>query len=104
MSLAERALGRTREHPHPDRPPLTPNQLRAWVAAIDHLAGHGLTAIVPGDVPVDHPGLTPRVLDAIAAARRRPRRHYPITDADGPHRHHWVPILWVCRGCGAFDE
>jgi hypothetical protein len=47
LSPAERALGRSREHPHPDRPPLTEVQLDGWRAAILHLHGHGLTAIVP---------------------------------------------------------
>jgi hypothetical protein len=57
---------------------------------------------IPGDVPDDHPGLTPRVLDAVARARFNATCH-AITDEDGPHLHHWEPILWACRGCGAFD-
>jgi hypothetical protein len=58
----------------------------------------------PGDVPEGHPGLTKRVLAAVARARPYPRAAHPITDDDGPHRHHWEPIPWWCRGCGAFDE
>jgi hypothetical protein len=57
----------------------------------------------PGDVPAGHPGLTPRVLAAIAIARLKPRRTYAITDADGPHRHHWQPFAWWCLGCGAIE-
>jgi hypothetical protein len=58
----------------------------------------------PGDVPEGYPGLTPRVLDAVAKARLHHNAGHPITDEDGPHLHHWEPILWCCRGCGAFDE
>lgn len=58
----------------------------------------------PGGVPEGHPGLTPRVLDAIATARLSRRVSHPLTDDDGPHSHHWQPILWWCLGCGAFDE
>jgi hypothetical protein len=58
----------------------------------------------PGDVPDDHPGLTPRVLDAIRQARLNPRPEYVLTDDDGPHAHHWQPILWWCRGCGEFEK
>jgi hypothetical protein len=43
----------------------------------------------PGDVPAGHPGLTPRVLGAIARARQRARMAHLITDEDGPHEHHW---------------
>ena len=60
-------------------------------------------AATPGDVPVGHPGLTQRVVDAVARAELTWRTAHPITDADGPHLHHWEPILWVCRGCRAFD-
>lgn len=60
---------------------------------------------LPGDVPEGHPGMTPRVRAAVARATRYDYLdHHELTDADGPHNHHWVPILWVCRGCGAFDE
>jgi hypothetical protein len=62
---------------------------------------------IPGDVPADHPGLTQRVLDALARARRDwiagAYEDHAITDAAGPHQHHWEPILWCCRGCGEFD-
>jgi len=58
----------------------------------------------PRGVPEGHPGLTPRVLDAIATACLGHCVGHPITDDDGPHSHHWQPILWWCRGCGAFDE
>jgi len=58
----------------------------------------------PGEVPEDHPGLTPRVRDAVAKARLSHNTSHLITDDDGPHLHHWEPILWACRGCGAFDE
>ena len=58
----------------------------------------------PGDVPEGHPGLTPRVLEALAIARLNHAVDHPITDNDGPHLHHWEAILYVCRGCGAFDE
>lgn len=58
----------------------------------------------PGSVPEGHPGLTPRVLDAIAWARLHPRNGHVVTDEDGPHLHHWEPVLWWCRGCGAIDE
>jgi hypothetical protein len=57
----------------------------------------------PGGVPDGHPGLTPRVLHAIAIARLSWINH-PITDDSGPHLHHWQPILWWCRGCGETDE
>jgi hypothetical protein len=57
----------------------------------------------PGDVPEGHPGLTPRVLDAVAKARLYHGIGHEITDADGPHQHHWEPILWWCHGCGACD-
>lgn len=63
-----------------------------------------LSLVPPGAVPDGHPGLTARVLDAIAAARLSHYRGRPITDEDGPHLHHWQPILWWCRGCGAFEE
>jgi hypothetical protein len=56
-----------------------------------------------GAVPEGHPGLTPRVLHAIAISQLSWISH-PITDGSGPHLHHWQPILWRCRGCGAFDE
>jgi hypothetical protein len=58
----------------------------------------------PGDVPPGHPGLTPRVLDAVAKARLNHRAAHQITDADGPHCHHWEAILWWCRGCGAVSD
>ena len=58
----------------------------------------------PGDVPQGHPGLTPRVIDAVAKARSHPTVGHLITDDDGPHLHHWEAILWWCRGCGAIDE
>ena len=58
----------------------------------------------PGGVPAGHPGLTPRVLDAVAKARLNPHVVHRITDADGPHQHHWQAVLWWCRGCGAFEE
>jgi hypothetical protein len=57
----------------------------------------------PGAVPDGHPGLTPRVLHAVALARLIYRAKSQITDADGPHEHHYMPILWWCRGCGEFD-
>jgi hypothetical protein len=57
----------------------------------------------PGAVPEGHPGLTPRVLRAVAIARLIYRANLRITDSDGPHLHHWEPILWACRGCGEFD-
>jgi hypothetical protein len=63
-----------------------------------------LVTAPPGGVPEGHPGLTPRVLDAIATARSIRCVSRPITDDDGPHFHHWPPILWRCRGCGEFDE
>jgi hypothetical protein len=58
----------------------------------------------PGGVPAGHPGLTTRVLEAVAKARLNPPAAHPITDEDGPHLHHYQPILWWCRGCGAIDE
>lgn len=58
----------------------------------------------PGGVPDGHPGLTSRVVAAIAIARMKPQMLRAITDECGPHQHHWEPILWWCRGCGAFDE
>jgi hypothetical protein len=59
--------------------------------------------MIPGDVPQGHPGLTQRVLDAVAKAKLGWHESREISDEDGPHEHHWQPILWVCRGCGAFD-
>jgi hypothetical protein len=59
--------------------------------------------MTPGDVLPGHPFLTARVCLAVAKARQNHRAHQ-ITDADGPHRHHWQAILWVCRGCGEFEE
>jgi hypothetical protein len=56
-----------------------------------------------GDLPEGHPGLTQRVLDAMERARLDVAEAHEITDEDGPHQHHWEAILWVCRGCGAFD-
>ncbi len=61
-----------------------------------------LSGCPPGGVPEGHPGLTLRVKRAIAIAEMT-WIHHPITDASGPHLHHWEPILWCCRGCGAFD-
>jgi len=65
----------------------------------------------PGGVSEGDPGLTPRVLEAIATARRieeyawlAGEGEHEITDANGPHQHRWQPILWVCRGCGAVEE
>jgi hypothetical protein len=62
---------------------------------------------IPGDVPDDHPGLTPRVQLAIHRARLLAEWDHhtdaDITDASGPHQHHWEPILWWCRGCGQCD-
>jgi hypothetical protein len=63
-----------------------------------------LVTAPPGGVPKGHPGLTPRVLQAVETAQLQPRASRPITDEDGPHRHHWQAVLWWCRGCGAFDE
>ncbi len=57
----------------------------------------------PGGVSEDNPGLTREVLAALAIARRTHRVGQAITDKDGPHLHHWEPILWMCRGCGEFD-
>jgi hypothetical protein len=57
----------------------------------------------PGYVPEGHPGLTPRVVHAVALARLIYRTNPYITDENGPHLHHWQPILWWCRGCGEFD-
>jgi hypothetical protein len=48
--------------------------------------------------------LTPRVLDAIARARRTRRATHVVTDDDGPHEHHWQTILYWCRGCGECEE
>jgi hypothetical protein len=57
----------------------------------------------PGRVPDGHPGLTSRVLEALAVARENPRATRRLTDDDGPHLHHWEPIMWVCRGCWAVE-
>ncbi len=59
--------------------------------------------MTPGDLPDGHPGLTERVLVAMAKAQLNWRAGRTITDASGPHYHHWEAILYVCRGCGAFD-
>jgi len=56
----------------------------------------------PGGVPEDHPGWTERVKRAVAIARMTWISH-GITDASGPHLHHWEPIVWYCIGCGAID-
>jgi hypothetical protein len=58
---------------------------------------------IPGAVPEGHPGLTQRVLEAAERARLARLSDGEITDADGPHAHHWQAILYVCRGCGEFD-
>ena len=47
--------------------------------------------------------VTQRVLDAVARAELNWHRQ-EITDAHGPHLHHWEAILYTCRGCGAFDD
>lgn len=57
----------------------------------------------PGDVPDGHPGLTLRVLEAVARAQLQHDSHL-VTDEDGPHSHHWEAILYRCRGCGAFED
>jgi hypothetical protein len=67
-----------------------------------------ITLSPPGAVPPGHPGLTDRVVAAVEHAQMQcyfgDGIHHGISDADGPHEHHWQAILYVCRGCGAFDE
>lgn len=58
----------------------------------------------PGGMREGHPDVTPEVLAALVVARRTWQPARALTDRDGPHLHHWEPILWVCRGCGEFDE
>lgn len=67
------------------------------------MTAQGTPSGIPGDVPDGHPGLTQRVLDAVARAKLNWQVSHEITDEDGPHLHHWEAILYVCRGCGAFD-
>jgi len=43
------------------------------------------------------------VIAAVARAALIQYHEHQITDEDGPHMHHWEPILWHCRGCGDFD-
>jgi hypothetical protein len=50
LTPAERALGRSREHPRPDRPPLTPKQLDAAVDAVDHLLAHDLLPLLDAEI------------------------------------------------------
>jgi len=59
---------------------------------------------VPGHVPENHPGMTDRVRAAIAAAQLDHNRGHLVTDDDGPHKHHWDAIMWVCRGCWVIES
>lgn len=48
-------------------------------------------------------GKASRVRDAIFRAQLHHDTDRLLTDDDGPHAHHWEPILWWCRGCGECD-
>jgi hypothetical protein len=58
---------------------------------------------VPGDVWDGHPFVTARVLAALAYARAHRHNGHRVTDADGPHEHHWQVVGWECLGCGAIE-
>ncbi len=64
----------------------------------------GVLDAIPGGVSDGHPGLTPRVVAAIAWARLHHHDGHAVTDDDGPHEHHWQAILYWCRGCGACED
>ncbi len=51
---------------------------------------------IPGDVDYDNTGLTQRVLDAVEKARLNPHDGHHVTDADGPHRHHFAKRSSAC--------
>jgi hypothetical protein len=61
--------------------------------------------VPPGGIAEGHPFLTPRVQDAVTTGRLTAHRPRPITDADGPHEHHWqaIEVLYECSGCGTHE-